>query len=208
MSNRWIVRRLIAFVSLVALAALVSANCGGGEDGPSSTASPAADLTATVKPTNQEIGGTPTQEDEPSSTASPAADLTATVKPTDQEIGGTPTQEDQPTTLEAVLGITRPTPNDAVSMVISVEFDSLEFAYVLVRPIPEDPNQQYWAQAAAESQGGNRWISYPVYVGRETDPSGLPFKICVVISDESLSRGQSLPEKPEGPSHCVDVTRE
>ncbi len=177
MSNRRTVRCLIRLVSLLALAALFSANCGGGEDGPTSSASSAVD---------------------------PAA----TVKPTDREVGGTPTEEDQPTPLEAVLGITRPTPNDAVPMVISVEFDSLEFAYVLVRPIPEDPSQQYWVQTAAESQGGNRWISHPVYVGQETDPSGLPFKVCIVISDENLSRGQSLPEKPEGPSHCVEVTRE
>ncbi len=162
MSNRRTVKRLIGFLSLLALVALFSANCGGGEDKPTSTASPAVDHTETVTPTD----------------------------------------------LDDVVEIIRPTPNEAVPMVISVEFDSPEFTYVLVRPIPEDPNQQYWVQAAAESQGGNRWISYPVYVGQETDRSGLPFKVCVVISDESLSRGQSLPEKPEGPSHCVDVTRE
>ncbi len=93
-------------------------------------------------------------------------------------------------------------------MIITVEFESPELAYVLVRPIPEDPNQMYWVQAAAESADGNRWESNPVYVGQETDPSGLPFKVCVVITGETLSRGQSLRQLPEGPSHCVDVTRE
>ncbi len=133
-------------------------------------------------------------EDNRSSTASPAADTTVTTTPV----------EPGPTDIEIV----RPTPNEAVPLIITVEFESSELAYVLVRPIPEDPNQQYWVQAAAESTGGNRWKANPVYVGQETDPSGLPFKVCVVITDETLSRGQSLSEIPEGPSHCVDVTRQ
>lgn len=146
-------------------------------------------------------------EEEASSTASPAEDPTATAMPVEPELTQTPSQQEQPP-LEAALGIVRPTRDEAVPMIITVEFESSELAYVLVRPIPEDPNQQYWVQAAAESTGGNRWKSNPVYVGQETDPSGLPFKVCVVIADESLSRGQSLSEIPEGPSHCVDVTRQ
>ncbi len=93
-------------------------------------------------------------------------------------------------------------------MLISVEFESPEFAHVLVRPIPGDPNQDYWVQELATSTGPNRWVSDPVFIGIESDPSGLPFKVCVVITDSPLSRGQRLRQLPEGLSHCVDVTRQ
>jgi hypothetical protein len=79
--------------------------------------------------------------------------------------------------------------------------------YVLVRPIPDDPKQDYWVQATPTSAGNCRWISDPVYVGQETDPSGLPFRVCAIVTDETLSRGQRLHELPQGPSHCIDVTR-
>jgi hypothetical protein len=101
-----------------------------------------------------------------------------------------------------------PTNGQAVPMLITVEFESPESAYVLVRPIPSDRNQDYFVQAAAGSIDTNRWQSYPVYVGIESDPSGQPYKVCVVITGSALSRGERLRQLPEGPSHCVDVTRQ
>lgn len=104
--------------------------------------------------------------------------------------------------------ILRPAGDQAVPVVISVEFESPKFAHVLVRPIPEDPNQDYWVQTLAASTGPDLWDSSPVLVGQKSDPGGLPFKICVVITSRMLSPGQRLRELPIGPSHCVDVTRQ
>lgn len=118
--------------------------------------------------------------------------------------GDSTTTSPTPPTRPRILA---PAGGEAVPMVITVEFESPEPAYVLVRPKPDDPDQDYWVQAEATSTGPNRWKSHPVNVGQESDPSGLPFKVCVVITDHTLDADQNLRRLPEGPSHCVDVTR-
>lgn len=79
---------------------------------------------------------------------------------------------------------------------------------VLVRPIPDDPNQDYWVQAEPGPIDGGLWASDPVFVGIEPDPPGLPFKVCAVITDKNVARGDRLRTLPTGPSDCVNVTRQ
>ncbi len=171
-------KQLLVIV-LASFATLLSAACDGHETEPTPTA-PAATKVASV----DSLPSTATQ------TAPATASRAATPPP------------------QASPSIVSPTGGQAVPMIITVEFDSPEPAYVLVRPNPADPNQGYWVQAEAVRTGPNRWQAYPVYVGAEADPSGLPFKVCVAITGSALSRGERLRQLPDGPSHCVDLTRQ
>jgi hypothetical protein len=78
---------------------------------------------------------------------------------------------------------------------------------VLVRPIPTDPGQSYWVQAIPMSTETG-WSSQPVSIGLDHDAGrGLTFRICAVAASQEYRRGQQLGALPEGPSHCIDVTR-
>lgn len=146
-------------------------------------------------------------DQEPSPTPSPTVEVT-TPTPTPTEVI-TPTPTPTELTCPETPNIIRPEPNQAVPMLTQVEVEAGDSdLYVLVRPIPDDPKQKYWVQARPTSAGNCRWISDPVYVGVATDRPGLPFALCAVVTEESLSRGQSLRELPQGPSHCIDVTRQ
>jgi hypothetical protein len=170
---------------LCVLGVIVFAGCGEEEEEAAPTTVPTVEV--------------PTEE------PSPVPDT-----PTGSPVAESPT----PTSPSPIPAVTRPEANEAVSMETQVEVrvdppDLGDFQlYVLVRPIPTDPNQQYWVQAAPVSIGEGLWESDPVYVGRETDTSGTPFGVCAVLTRETLSRGDSLDGLPDGPSHCIDVTRE
>jgi len=191
-----------AILFALVVAALPLAACGGGDH----------EVVSTVSPTAQAVTVTP----------APTETLTVTLPPTDEVVTVTPSPTEvatvAPSPTEVLCpdtpSILRPEPGAAVAMITEVELEveppelSDQHPHVLVRPIPDDPNQDYWVQAKPTSMGNCRWISKPVYVGERTDPSGLPFRICAVVTDDTLSRGQRLYELPQGPSHCIDVTRQ
>lgn len=79
--------------------------------------------------------------------------------------------------------------------------------HVLVLPNPSDPGQSYWVQAAPEVDEDGEWVASGVYIGQPTDPRGLPFRICVVSTEQPIRSGQRLDHPPAGPVSCVDVTR-
>ncbi len=79
--------------------------------------------------------------------------------------------------------------------------------YVLVRPIPGDPNQSWFVQPFPLIEEGGSWDAF-VFVGLETDPSGTPFDICAIVSDEELVVGRYGGEPPPALSRdCISVTR-
>ena len=134
----------------------------------------------------------------------------------DEEPGLTPppTQEPESTIpSNSTVQIVDPEEGDAVPMQTRVEmlvepFELGEQLLVLVRPIPDDPNQDYWVQAKPGPIEEALWASDPVFVGIETDSPGLLFRICAVITAENLERGQHLRTLPSGPSHCMNVIRQ
>jgi hypothetical protein len=73
--------------------------------------------------------------------------------------------------------------------------------------MPGDPGQSYWVQSLPQPRGGGQWVAQDVYVGQPGDRLGLPFRICAVVTDQELIRGQQLSALPSGPSHCVNVSR-
>ncbi len=132
------------------------------------------------------------------------------------ELTPTPTREPEatiPSDSAVTVQIINPEEGDAVPMQTRVEvmvepFELGEQLHVLVRPIPDDPNQDYWVQAEPGPINETLWASDPVFVGIETDRPSLPFRTCAVITAENLERGQRLRTLPSGPSHCVNVTRQ
>lgn len=182
---------VVGVLSALVVGALLVASCDGGGEEITPTASPTAEVVTATPPPTEIVTATPP----------PTEVLTATPPPTEVLCPDTPR-------------ILRPEENDAVPMATQVEVEVEEpgehdkHLYVLVRPIPDDPNQKYWVQARPTSAGNCRWISNPVYVGVETDSPGLPFALCAIVTDEILSRGESLRELPQGLSHCIDVTRQ
>lgn len=86
--------------------------------------------------------------------------------------------------------------------------------YVLVRPIPGDPNQSWWVQPYPLIGDDGSWQAF-IGVGSETDAPGTPFDICAMVSDEELEVGRYGPEPPLAPSpppsalvrDCISVTR-
>jgi hypothetical protein len=182
---------VLGLLSALAVGALVLAACDDGAEQPTATATPTVEV--------------------PTPTPTPTQAVTE-IPPT-TEIP-TPTPRTPEVACPETPRIVWPQPNDAVPMTIKVELEvglpesGDKQPYVLVRPIPDDPNQQYWVQAKPVDQGDCLWISDPVGVGVTTDPSGLPFALCAVVTDQPLWRGQSLAQLPEGPSDCIDVTRQ
>ena len=177
-------RVLLPIVALLFGVVSVTAGCGG--DGSKATPTPKAKATATAT-----AGPVlPTATATPSSTALPTA------------TPGTPPP----------LAIVNPVSGQSVDMIISVVVQAPDLAgkhlSIWVRPIPEASNQSWWAQEPPVETAPGTWKSDPVYIGKDTDPSGLPFRICAVVTEETYARGQQRRNPPEGPSSCVDVTRE
>jgi hypothetical protein len=111
---------------------------------------------------------------------------------------------------EAVT-ITSPKTGGAVDGVITVEgkvrkLSRNENLILLVRPIPDDPNQSWWVQSAPVIKQDGRWTSSPVYIGIDTD-RGVPFRLHAVITTQKFALADQLPVPPKGQSHTIDVKR-
>ena len=109
--------------------------------------------------------------------------------------------------------IISPSEGDVVPREISVEIEARlieqeEFLVVFVRPLPGDPNQDYFLQQFPQPIENGRWDSRPVYVGAPDDQSGTPFNVCAVITRTQFQGGERSRMLPAGPSDCVWVTRE
>lgn len=109
--------------------------------------------------------------------------------------------------------ILAPSEGDVVPMEISVEGEARaraadEFIVVFVRPKPDDPFQDYWAQQIPQQIDEHRWDARPVYVGVPDDQPGTPFKVCAVIAKSRISPGERFEMLPPGPYDCVLLTRE
>jgi hypothetical protein len=116
--------------------------------------------------------------------------------------------EDQPH-----VRILSPSDGDIVPLEIAVEGrararEDGEFLYVFVRPLPNNPFQDYHAQAIPQQIDERRWDARPVNVGAPEDKPGTEFKICAVITMSKISPGERFPMLPAGPNDCVLVTRE
>lgn len=108
--------------------------------------------------------------------------------------------------------ITNPKEGESVDPIIIVEGRTRnpeEQLAVVVRPNPRDPGQSWWVQARPSILSDATWASNEVYIGAPDDPSGFPFRVCVVSPSppRQLSRGQRLSELPPGRSFCVNVRR-
>ena len=105
-----------------------------------------------------------------------------------------------------------PSDGSAVDREISVEVETRtleldEYVVIFVRPMPADPNQDYFAQETPVQIDDHRWGASPVFVGSPDDPAGLPFRVCAVITRSETGREDRLPALPPGQADCVDVTR-
>lgn len=82
------------------------------------------------------------------------------------------------------------------------------WVYVLVRPVPGDPEQSWWVQPYPLLKADGTWEGY-AWVGVNPDPAGTPFRICAIISYERLSTGRYGKEPPPSiASQCLSVTRQ
>jgi len=84
--------------------------------------------------------------------------------------------------------------------------DQAPYLYVVVKPRPEDPNIPWFVQEPTVPNADGTW-QVLAYIGLPEDAPGTPFQICAVVSSELLSPNQQLPSPPQGPSHCISVTR-
>ena len=79
--------------------------------------------------------------------------------------------------------------------------------YVLVRPIPSDPNQNWFVQPLPSIGEQGSWEA-SIFVGIESDPAGLPFDVCAIVSTEALAPLDRFEELPPALSRdCISVTR-
>ena len=79
--------------------------------------------------------------------------------------------------------------------------------YVVIRPIPSDPFQDWWVQPYPLIAADGSWDAF-VFVGLEGDPTGTPFDICAIVSNQRLEEGRYgglLP--PSITRDCISVTR-
>ena len=44
-------------------------------------------------------------------------------------------------------------------------------------------------------------------IGGINDPSGMSYRVCAVMTDETLTKDKSVSDLPPGPSHCIEVKR-
>jgi hypothetical protein len=114
----------------------------------------------------------------------------------------------------AAVRIISPSEGDVVAHEIAVEvetrsYEQEEFLLIFVRPLPGDPNQDYFLQEFPQPIGGRvRWDSRPVYVGAPDDQPGTPFDICAVLTRSDFDPGERARILPAGPFDCVRVNRE
>ena len=79
--------------------------------------------------------------------------------------------------------------------------------YVLVRPIPSDPNQSWFVQPYPLIEAGGNWEA-TIFVGIESDPEGLPFDICAIVTNDLFAPADRLDQLPRALSRdCIFVTR-
>lgn len=79
--------------------------------------------------------------------------------------------------------------------------------YVVLRPIPGDPNQSWWVQPHPLVHDDGRWDA-TVFAGLETDPPGTPYIICAIVSNEEIKVGLYGEKIPVALSReCVSVMR-
>lgn len=105
--------------------------------------------------------------------------------------------------------ITNPSAGDAVEMKITVTGSSPRGSlpsgtnlYILVRT----QGYGYWLQESKPIVGLSGWQA-EVGTGQENDPPGTHYRICAVLTRETLSPPLQLSDTPMGDSHCIDVTR-
>lgn len=80
--------------------------------------------------------------------------------------------------------------------------------YVVLKPIPGDPYQHWRIQPHPLVHEDGRWEG-TIFAGLETDPSGTPYIICVIVSSEQLEVGRYGKEIPVALSReCIVVNRE
>lgn len=83
-----------------------------------------------------------------------------------------------------------------------------KYLSIWVRPLPSDPNQDYYVQASPYYLSGSQWTSTEVYIGQVGDSTGTPFKVCALVTNQVYSRGEYYYELPASSlSYCVNVTR-
>jgi len=84
---------------------------------------------------------------------------------------------------------------------------SSPWVYIVLKPVPSDPHQSWWVQPHPLVHDDGSWES-TIFVGLESDPSGVPFTICVIVSDERIEAGRYGKEIPVALARdCIGVTR-
>lgn len=140
----------------------------------------------------------------PPRTADPSATPTETAV---ASVTSSPTAE-----LPSSVTIDLPEDGDSVDVGVDVQGRSSgvisgRSIYVLVRPIPSDPNQEWFVQPAPSLAQDGSWVA-SVFVGIESDPEGLPFDICAIVTTDLFAQGDRLPQLPDALSRdCISVTR-
>lgn len=163
---------------------------------------------------------TPTSMPSPSPTsvvATPTPGIFATATPVPPTLPPPSTPTHRP--VVPSVTITTPRDGDSVSLGLRVEGDASGVAagrvpdtpppwiYVVLRPIPGDPNQSWWVQPYPLIEASGSWDAF-IFVGIESDQPGTPFDICAIVSSERLSVGRYgglLP--PAITRDCISVTR-
>jgi hypothetical protein len=181
------------------------------------TRTPTPTATQTPIPTATETPPPPTSTTPPTSTAPPPPPPPPTATPTPSLPTDTPSPTDFPETL-SIIG-----PGNGQSLncsqdqlcIISVGVQWVPESQrqgrnlsIWVRPLPDNPNEQYWAQAPPQYNGNGIWQSNEVYIGKIGDPPGTPFRIYALVTIETYGQGevrQSLP--PALMQHDIGVTR-
>lgn len=176
--------------------AAVFAACSGDDGEPDPTSTP-------------QVGPTATQE-QPDTTSAPD-------DPTPSQEPGVSTNT--PVPAELSVAISDPREGDSVGVGITVRGESQGIAsgqvpdnpppwiYVVIKPIPGDPNQSWWVQPYPLVSADGTWNAF-VFVGEESDVRGTPFDLCAIISNDRLAVDRFGGEPPAALSRdCIRVTR-
>ena len=200
---------LVALQTVVMIVGVAFAVIPQLDDSPPSNPTPSPSPTASATDI-----ATPTPTHTPTSTPRPTIrPSTPTPKPTPAPTP-TPTPPSSPS-----VTITMPRDGDSVPLGLRVEGGSTgvgagrvpdtepPWIYVLVRPIPGDPNQSWWVQSYPLIEESGSWDAF-IFVGLGSDPPGTPFDICAIVSDEPLKVGRFGGVPPTAVVRdCVSVTR-